>query len=225
MLRPIKLKICGVTRPEDVELLDGVVDYLGFIVSSSRVTGRVLEHLKARELASITSKSCPVLVIHGYSAGSALKIAEKLGVFKVVQYHSTAQAAELEDLVRGLSSLGMRLAPVIFWGHKGWVGLKPRELPGNVSRLAEYVLIDAVKGTRRVYEYGLRVPLAIYHEATSYHPRIAAAGGITALNVCSVASVGVYMVDVSSGVESEPGVKDPDKVSEFIEVFRKCRGA
>jgi phosphoribosylanthranilate isomerase len=49
------------------------------------------------------------------------------------------------------------------------------------------------------------------------HPRLILAGGLTPDNVADrVARVRPWMVDVASGVESSPGVKDPSRVSAFV---------
>ena len=57
------------------------------------------------------------------------------------------------------------------------------------------------------------------------HPdrgRLVLAGGINAGNVRAAHSIGCGMLDVSSGVESAPGVKDPTRLEEF---FGALRGA
>ena len=46
--------------------------------------------------------------------------------------------------------------------------------------------------------------------------KIILAGGLNAINVASLKSYGFYGVDVSSGVEKSPGVKELKKVKEFI---------
>ena len=61
-------------------------------------------------------------------------------------------------------------------------------------------------------------------QAKSFGKPIVLAGGLTPENVGdAVAKVGPWAVDVSSGVESSPGVKDHAKVREFIRRAKELR--
>jgi phosphoribosylanthranilate isomerase len=54
--------------------------------------------------------------------------------------------------------------------------------------------------------------------------RIFLAGGITPDNAAKAISLGVYGIDVCSGVESEPGKKDAEKMKALFENIRYLRG-
>lgn len=54
--------------------------------------------------------------------------------------------------------------------------------------------------------------------------RVFLAGGITPDNAAQAAETGVYGIDICSGVESEPGRKDPDKMKTLFENIHHVRG-
>ncbi len=216
-----RVKVCGVTRVEDVELLDGRVDYIGFI-TGVRASPRVLDAGKAADLASTVSRSTPVLVAYGLEPDETLEVVSKHGIFRVLQYHWFEKPSGLLRLSARLSEIGVRLAPVIYYGVGGWSPLHPLFYT-RVSRVSEYVLVDAPKSSTIRYDHGLRVPLEAVREASRLLQRLGVAGGLTPENVCSVARL-AWLVDVSSGVEKEPGVKDAEKVEKLLENLGACTG-
>jgi phosphoribosylanthranilate isomerase len=94
----------------------------------------------------------------------------------------------------------------------------------SLSRLSDYrvsgYLLDtyvegAMGGTGKVFDWNLAVK-------AKQHGRIILAGGLAPDNVASaVRQVRPYGVDVSSGVEANPGHKDPAKVKAFIRAVRE----
>lgn len=214
-----RVKVCGVTRPEDVELLDGRVDYIGFI-TGLRASPRILEPKTAAELASTVGRSRRVLVVYGLEPEEAAELASKLEVFQVVQYHWYAKPRELHRLSQMLSEIGVALAPVIFHGVGGWTPLHP-VFYSRLSTVTEYTLIDAPKSSPLRHEGGLKVPPEAYAEASRVLVRPGAAGGITPSNVC-IAARHAWLIDVSSGIEKEPGRKDPELLEKLLENIRNC---
>lgn len=221
-MQRVRVKVCGVTRLEDVELLDGRVDYVGFIVGPRGLSPRILSPQKAYELAAALGRSKPVLVVTGMGVEESIGIARGLEVFPILQHHSVLENEEEAKLLARLSmEVGVAPSPVSLWEGRG---LKPE--PCRLSTLVEnheYLLVDSMKGLPTLTGlHGLRTPLGAISRAVSCSERTAAAGGINHKNVCSVLSTGVSLIDVSSGVESRPGVKDPGLVKRLLKVIGSC---
>ena len=82
---------------------------------------------------------------------------------------------------------------------------------------ADRVLLDGGSGSGRTFDWSL---LAGYAE-----PEAAIiAGGLRADNVAEAAALGSYALDVSSGVESAPGKKDPERMAAFFRARRRLPG-
>ena len=208
-----RLKVCGLMREEDVEVVDEVADYAGFILGPPGTSPRVLGLAEAVGLTSILSKAKPVLVAVEMKLEDAIEMAVKSGTFRALQFHEPSQPAEAVKASELLASSGISFAPVILY-RNGWIPEHPSMYNGLDY---EYLLIDAPKHSTERYELGVKVPLSAYREAVRTARRVAAGGGINLGNVRYVALQNVWMIDVSSGIEAEPGVKDHLLIREMAE--------
>ena len=208
-----RLKVCGLTREEDVEVVDEVADYAGFILGPPGTSPRVLRLAEAEELTSILSKAKPVLVAVKMKLEDAIGMAVKSGAFGALQFHEPIRLVEAAEASELLASIGISFAPVILY-RNGWIPEHPSKYNGLDY---EYLLIDAPKHSTERYEHGVKVPLSAYREAAKAARRVAAGGGVSPGNVRHVLLQNVWMVDVSSGVEARPGVKDHLLIREMAE--------
>jgi phosphoribosylanthranilate isomerase len=91
----------------------------------------------------------------------------------------------------------------------------------SAGRLPTAVLLDG----HAAGQYGGTGQLAPWRLIADFDPGVPVilAGGLTADNVAeAIRLVRPYAVDVASGVESEPGRKDPDKLQRFVDAVRSC---
>ena len=220
-----RVKICGLRRPEDVRAAASAgADYLGFVLAGGP---RHVEPGRARELHEAVTQSAappgaggsdpspvrprPVAVLVDASVKEVLAAASAADV-GIVQLHG----AETPETCRALREVGLEV----------WKALRPRseeELGELVARYRQVVDAIHVEGWsgRAAGGTGAGFPWA-WAEALRGErtpgPALILAGGLTPENVSdAVRRVRPFAVDVSSGVELRPGVKDPDRVRAFVE--------
>jgi phosphoribosylanthranilate isomerase len=188
------VKICGMTSPDAVEAAVAAgADAIGFVFAPSP---RRIEPRRARELAAPARGrvACIAVTLHP----DAALIEEILGVFgpDVLQ----TDAADLDAL--GLRGRCATL-PVLRAGAPA-----PSPLPARV-------LFEGPRsGAGQTADWSAAAALARRCE-------LVLAGGLDAANVAeAVRRVRPFGVDVSSGVESGPGVKSPRRISEFVHAAR-----
>jgi phosphoribosylanthranilate isomerase len=184
-------KICGLTRPEDVEAaLAAGADALGFVMepTSPRFVGfgTTLHHLAPEGIDAVA--------VFGAYRGEA-----NLDGFR------WAQCITGEPPIPAIRTLRL---------GEGWT--MP---PGDGPILIDAFDPDSFGGMGRRVDWEAAAEIV---QATNR--RVILAGGLTPENVAqAIAVVRPYGVDVSSGVEASPGVKDAGKVREFIAAVRACR--
>lgn len=204
-----RVKICGMMRPQDVEVSSDA-DYIGFVVNTS--TRRSLTVEKARELMSTCSLPRVVVATHmDAKALSGLVSALEPEVLQVSAPVSEEALREVKD------DIGCELWAVVHVGN-GDEEARVR----MVKDIADAVVFDTYSqtggGTGAAHDWSASSRLKAVAE-----PRPAIlAGGLDSNNVeYAVRAVGPFIVDVSSGVEVN-GTKDPQRVRDFIRTVRRC---
>lgn len=194
----MKVKICGITTEEDAAMCEVLgADMLGFV----HVRGRP-RSLPLERIAAICSGLGPsvmrVLVCSPPDAYSAVKMLEKSET-NVLQLCCLDPESTMSLREMGVNVMRM-VRPVV------------SEAKMFASAVDCLVYEGGVPGTGTSYDYS-QVPVGTCS-------RELIAGGLTPANVQDVIPLNPFGVDVSSGVETTPGRKDPYKVAEFI---RRCR--
>jgi phosphoribosylanthranilate isomerase len=202
-----KVKICGLTRPEDAEQAAGAgASYLGVVLAGGP---RRVSFARAADVVA-ASRGVPVLGVFGdQSVEEILSLARGLGL-SGAQLHGPYSR---DDAAR-LTSAGL-----IVWRVVRIASPADLDRLGEASLDAETVLVEP-RVSHADGGGGVPLDLAIAVEARSRLAgvRMALAGGLTPETVgAAVALVRPDVADVSSGVESLPGIKDHEKIARFLE--------
>jgi len=205
---PTRVKICGITRLEDAHLaveLGAAALGFNFYPPSPR-------YLEPRAAAEIIRRLPPLVTAVGVFADETddehiAAVAREAGV-SAVQLHGP----RFPQSVRALEGLRVIRAVAVR------EGFKPEEL-GGVK--ASAILLDTFDpnlpgGTGKTFDWSLA------REAKRYGP-IILAGGLTPENVAeAIRQVQPFAVDVASGVETVPGIKDPIKLGAFFKAIAEA---
>jgi phosphoribosylanthranilate isomerase len=196
------VKICGVCREKDVDLAVSLgVDFVGF--NFARESPRYVTKLQALRLRRrVSGKTRLVAVFIDYEPDWARWVFGELGA-DFLQVHGPSGVRAVAEW--GPRAVRVFLGPptpeeLLRLGSPGFVVVDrpplPREIPGGNGQVWAYPRFEGIR---------LRVPWLV-------------AGGVRPENVRQVlAQSGADGVDVASGVELQPGVKDPQRLRQLLE--------
>ena len=197
-----RVKMCGITRLEDARLcLEAGAEVLGF-----NFWPRSKRHVPVARAAEISAAlPAGVLRVGVFVRATPEEVRTTVSAVGLgaVQLHGDEDPSEYADA-------GVPLWQVLRIGTS---------LPDSVSSRASELLLDAraegFGGSGRSFDWSLA------REARRFGLPFWLAGGLTPLNVTeAVRGVGPDGVDVASGVESSPGLKDPERVRAFMAAVR-----
>lgn len=199
----MKIKICGLTRPEDIACVNRLLpDYIGFVCwpGSRRF---VSEEQAARLKAALSSEIKAVGVFVDAPVEEITALLQK-GVIDMAQLHGEESE---EDVCRIRELTGKPVIRAVKVSCRRDV----EEWQGSV---ADYLLFDSGMGSGRTFDWSLLKDVK--------RPYFLA-GGLGADNLEQVLTqVQPYGVDLSSSVETG-GYKDPQKMRRVMEVIRRSK--
>jgi phosphoribosylanthranilate isomerase len=191
----MKVKICGITNIKDALLaVEAGADALGFVFYKKSPRYICVEDAK-----EIVAALPPFVQRVGLFVGETPKVVDQICIksqMSLAQIHFDVD----EDYLRGLQTKPL---PVI-----------RATCSEDIESFSDhYRIVDAF--CEGYGGSGKRVNLEWFDGIDC--SKIILAGGLTPWNLHEVKSYGFYGVDVSSGTESKKGIKDPQKVKQFIE--------
>ena len=193
----VVIKICGLTSSEAVTAVaDAGADIAGFVFAESP---RRVTPAQAAALAHGLPDSIPRVAVMRHP--SADEVDEVLNIFQ-----PSFLQTDLHDFTSFQLLSTTRPLPVLRAG---------RTLPVKLPRLLLFE--GPVSGSGELSDWDAAATLA-------RQTKIVLAGGLNPDNVGeAIRKVRPYGVDVSSGVEAEPGVKDPTLITRFVEAVREAQ--
>ena len=206
----IWIKICGITRAEDVSAaIDLGADAIGVVCFPP--SPRHVPRPRFGEVLGKVEDGVEVYALFVNPQVAEVSAAIATGLFSGLQFHGDEPAGFCESFgLPYMKALRVRDAADL-----------PRRIAAFAS--ARKILLDAYDessygGTGKSFRWEIAADPALAETG-----KIVVAGGLRAGNVAAaIRRARPFGVDVSSGVEAEPGVKDPNKLRAFM---REARSA
>lgn len=212
MSQAARIKICGVTRPDDAAMVAAAgVEFIGLNFWSG--SKRFVSAERAPAVVAAARGAGPARLVGVFVNATRDDIAATARALSldVVQLHGDETPA---DVVAVAHATGCAVWKAIAVGR-----------PSDLDRLdiwpSDAILLDAPTARRggagKVFDWSLA------REARRAYParRFVLAGGLNPENVAAaLTELGPWAVDVASGIESAPGIKDPAKFAAFVAAVR-----
>ncbi len=201
----IHIKLCGLTRQQDIECANRLKpDCIGFVFwKKSR---RYVDDETARQLRSALDKSITSVGVFVDEEPERVAHLINEGIIDAAQLHG----GEDDEYIAKLRNLIMPGKVII----KAFRITSDEDIKIAQSSSADMILLDAGMGDGAAFDWNM-----IRDMQRPYY----LAGGLDCQNVAkAVEMLSPYGVDVSSGIETD-GVKDPEKMKEFVRIVRQIR--
>ena len=195
----VKVKICGIRRAEDIEIINKYPpDYIGFVFAESK---RKINLDTAKTLKKMLKVNIPVVGV--FVNGNIEDILElyRNDIIEIAQLHGD----ENEDYINQLKeeAPGIKLIKAIEINKK-------EDLNDYENINVEYLLLDSGKGSGKTFNWDLI--------NKNISKDFFLAGGLNSANFNqAIEKFQPYGIDLSSGVETN-GYKDEEKIKKIMEL-------
>ncbi len=200
-IHPVAVKLCGITRLEDaLRAVELGVRYIGFIFAPQSPRAVTAEQSGAI-IDALPHDVIPVGVFVNAPRDRVLDVISVSGI-KMAQFHGYESPEYCTSFGTFPVMKAFRVRP-----NFGLIDVEPF--------FCNYYLLDTFDskqagGTGKTFDWNLARPIAEKY-------RVMLAGGLTPENVVdAVEVVRPYGVDINSGVEERPGIKDHAKLEQLV---------
>jgi len=202
--RRTRIKICGLTRPEDVDAAVAAgADAVGFVLYPQ--SPRYVELQRLGELVSRVPPFVATVGLFVNASDAQIEAVQGCVRLSLLQFHGDETAAQCDAPgIPYLKAVRMQVGlDLVEWASR---------YPDSAALLLD-AWVDGYGGGGKTFDWSL-IPEKLAR-------RVVLSGGLNAQNVAdAIAQVHPYAVDVSSGVESAKGIKDADRIREFCAAVR-----
>jgi phosphoribosylanthranilate isomerase len=209
----IDVKVCGLTQPGDARAAAALgARYVGVIFAGGP---RNLDAARARAVLDGAGGDVERVGVFGRSDPSVIAATVREARLDIAQLHADPSAADVRA-VRAAS--GARIWAVVRVSG----ALSAGDLQ-SLWEVADALVLDSkvsgvLGGTGAAFDWSAAEGAARQHTAP-----LVLAGGLNAANVTqAIETLSPNIVDVSSGVESSPGIKDHARIADFIDAVRRA---
>ena len=212
----LKLKICGMRRPEDIEMANRhKPDYIGFVFADSP---RKVSYEQAKELSELLSDA---IVPVGVFVNEHMKLIVDLfkdGIIEMAQLHGDEDEKYIRNLKdKSIEETGKQIPVINAIEIKEGADYDDELLKWRDSA-SDYFILDSGKGSGKTFDWSL-----IDKESEFFKNSIFLAGGLNSENLAlAIEEFNPFAVDLSSSVETD-GFKDEEKIKEIIEIMENYR--
>lgn len=204
----IKVKICGITNSEDaLAAVDLGADMLGF--NFYEKSPRYIPYEQAIQIIKKIPTSIDTVGVFVNPTPTELKRIVEGGFLNWIQLHGD----ETPEFCRSLTWTNARLIKAIRVRTAEDIQ-KAYEYPVDAIMLDSYDK-NLYGGTGKPFDWSL---------IGNLHRRLFLAGGINPDNAVQAIQIGIYCIDVCSGIESAPGKKDYIKMKQLFDNIHQATG-
>ncbi|WP_295722314.1 phosphoribosylanthranilate isomerase [uncultured Methanobrevibacter sp.] len=210
----VKVKICGLKRAEDIEIINKYnVDYGGFVFAKS---SRQINAKKAEKLSNLLKDNIsPVGVFVDEDINFILELFNA-NIIKIAQLHGKEDEEYIKKLKEKSHNKTNKQIPII-----NSIEIKDEDINKvnekilNLNNsLSDYILLDSGKGSGKCFNWNL------VNKNNIIKKPFFLAGGLNSNNIkLAIDEFNPYSVDLSSSVEKN-GFKDEEKIKEIVEIVK-----
>lgn len=223
------LKICGLKRPEDViECVRLGVDILGFVTEYPLDVPWNLNRNQTRALLQLVKAPQKSCLVTGGSADSIINLAEDLQP-DLVQLHYHETLDDVRKIAQALLPLRIGIIKTVPGSEYeqiqqfGTNDLK--QIIDSLNQTDIYAILADTREASNVTDASTKLNPEFCKNIKNLSKKpVIIAGGINSDNISDLASqTGICFFDIMTGVEIEPGIKNPAQIAMVVNAVEKMK--